>query len=193
MAYTVRELGPRTSSDFETLAEQQGSCWCIFYQRPKPIGRGLTGAEQRRINRKDKLAFVRTGRSHAILVYAGKTPVGWCQYGPADELPRIDAGRGYRKVGRPEGEEKLWRITCFFVDRKRRGQGVATIALKAALRSIEKRGGGIVEAFPVVSERMAAVPEWRWFGTPSMFQKQGFERVAPLGTSAVLMRKRISP
>jgi GNAT superfamily N-acetyltransferase len=118
--------------------------------------------------------------------------VGWCQYGTADELPRIDAGRGYRKVGRPADDARLWRITCFFVDRRHRGKGVATIALKAALRSIEKRGGGIVEAFPVVSERMAAVPEWRWFGTRSMFQKEGFKRVAPLGTSGVLMRKRIS-
>ena len=118
--------------------------------------------------------------------------MGWCQYGPADELPRIDAGRGYRKVGRPAAGGKLWRITCFFVDRKHRGKGVATIALEAALQSIRKRGGGIVEAFPVISEKMAAVPEWRWFGTPNMFQKHGFERVAVLGTSGVLMRKRIS-
>ena len=193
MAYTVRELSRRTFADFEILAEQQGSCWCIFYQRAKPAGRGLSPAEQRRINRRDKAAFVREGHSHAILVYDGRTPVGWCQYGPADELPRIDAGRGYHKVGRPTGSERLWRITCFFVDRKHRGKGIATIALEAALRSIEKRGGGIVEAFPVVSERMAAVPEWRWFGTPSMFRKHGFERVAALGTSGVLMRKRTPP
>jgi RimJ/RimL family protein N-acetyltransferase len=45
------------------------------------------------------------------------------------------------------------------VDRDHQGQGVAQVALRAALDSIGKKGGGIVEAYPVVSPRMAAVPE----------------------------------
>ena len=69
------------------------------------------------------------------------------------------------------------------VDRRYRGHGVAKLALNTALESIKKPGGGIVEANPVVSKKMAAVPEWRWFGTLSMFVKEGFLRVAPLGTS----------
>lgn len=100
---------------------------------------------------------------------------------------------GYRKVGPPAGTEKLWRITCFFVDRDYRGRGVAKLALKTALESIKRQGGGIVEAYPVVSKKMAAVAEWRWFGTPSMFERVGFKHVAPLGTSGVLMRKTVSP
>jgi len=192
MAYITRELSTRTLPDFEKLAVKQGACWCMYYQRPKPIRR--SGSEDpSRINRKDKRTLVTRGRSHAILVYEGKIPVGWCQYGPREELPRIDAGRGYRKVGPPADGERVWRITCFFVDRDHRGKGVAKIALRAALESIEKRGGGVVEAFPVVSEKMAAVPEWRWFGTPGMFRREGFVPVAPLGTSGLLMRKTIVP
>ncbi len=163
----------------------------MYYQREKPIGRGRPIAEWKQINRSDKEALVLHGRSHAILVYEGTRPIGWCQYGSRDELPRIDAGRNYRKVGPPPDPERLWRITCFFVDREYRGRGVAKFALRAALDSITRQGGGIVEAFPVVSEKMAAVPEWRWFGTPSMFRKVGFEPVAPLGTSGFLMRKTI--
>jgi GNAT superfamily N-acetyltransferase len=193
MNFRTRELGPQTLFDFEHLAEMQGSCWCLFYQRSRPIGRGMSTGALKKRNRKDKATLVRKGRSHAILVYDGTNAIGWCQYGRADELPRIDARRGYRKVGRPDGTETLWRITCFFVDRKYRGKGIATIALKAALESIKKQGGGIVEAYPVVSPRMAAVPEWRWFGTHGMFRKEGFEEVAPLGTSGALMRKTISP
>jgi len=165
----------------------------MYYQRERPVGKGLSTEEWKKINRKDKEAFVRQGRSHAILVYDDKTPVGWCQYGLRDELPRIDAGRGYRKARLAVDAEKLWRITCFFVDREYRGKGVAKIALHAALESIRKQGGGIVEAFPVVSKKMAAVPEWRWFGTPSMFRRERFKPVAPLGTSGLLMRRRILP
>lgn len=193
MVYTARELGTETLADFEKLATRQGSCWCMYYQRPKPVRRGGTAEEHRAINRRDKARLVREGRSHAILVYEDSAPIGWCQYGPREELPRIDAGRNYRKVG-PSGEgAKLWRITCFFVDRPHRGKGVAKFALRAALDSIKRQGGGIVEAYPVVSSKMAAVAEWRWFGTPSMFESEGFQFVAGLGTSGVLMRKTIAP
>jgi len=190
--YTTRELTESTLPDFERLAVKQGSCWCMFYQRSKPIDRGVSGEERKRRNQKDKRTLVRQGRSHAILVYDANTPVGWCQYGSQGELPRIDARRGYRQAAPPVEVTKLWRITCFFVDPKHRGRGVAKFALKAVLESIENQGGGVVEAYPVVSAKMAAVPEWRWFGTPGMFHREGFRTVVALGTSGVLMRKSIS-
>lgn len=188
-AYTTRELSPRTLPDFERIAARQGQCWCMFYQRPRPVDRGRTGAERKARNRRDKARLVRQGRSHAVLVYDRGEPVGWCQYGVRDELPRIDARREYKKLGPPPSTDRLWRITCFFVVPDRRGKGVARHALAAALESIARQGGGIVEAYPVVSEKMAAVPEWRWFGTPGMFVREGFATVASLGTSGILMRK----
>jgi GNAT superfamily N-acetyltransferase len=191
--FRIQELSSSTWPAFEKLAMKQGGCWCIYYQRPKPVGRGLSTEEWKKINRKDKENLVLQGRSHAILVYDDKTPVGRCQYGSRDELPRIDAGRGYRKVRPLVGPEKIWRITCFFVDKDYRGQGIAKIALHAALESISRQGGGIVEAYPVVSKKMAEVPEWRWFGTPNMFRKERFNPVAPLGTSGLLMRRTILP
>lgn len=192
-SYTTRELGPDTWPDFERLAPQQGSCWCMYYHRPSPLSRRISREERIALNKKDKETLVRQGRSHAALVYDGETLAGWCQYGPKEELPRIDAGRNYKKVGPSTSDKKLWRITCFFVDKKHRGLGVAKAALDSALESIEKQGGGIVEAYPVVSKKLVANPEWVWFGTPSMFQKHGFKSVAPLGTSYMLMRKTISP
>ena len=193
MAFTTRELSPGTLADFEALAAKQGNCWCMFYQRAKPLRGKMAGVERKRRNAEDKRTLVREGRAHAILVYERGTPVGWCQYGGREELPRIDAGRSYRKVDPPPGSKPLWRITCFFVDREHRGKGVAEIALRAALGSIQRQGGGLVEAYPVVSTKMAAVPEWRWFGTPGMFRRNGFRTVVPLGTSLVLMRRTIPP
>src|SRR5438093_11153376 len=94
--YSVRELSVRTLSDFETLAIKQGGCWCIFYQRANPLRPGTTSEERKRRNRWDKRALVRRGRSHAILVYDGRTPVGRRQYGGADDLPRTDPRRSDR-------------------------------------------------------------------------------------------------
>ena len=192
MDFTVRELSSDTYADFERLASKQGGCWCMYYQRAKPV-RGAHGQELKMVNQRDKKALVRSGRSHAILVCSGETPVGWCQYGVKEELPRIDAGRGYKKIGPPKTDQKLWRITCFFTERAFRGRGVSKFALNTALQSITKQGGGIVEAYPVVSKKMTAVAEWRWFGTPGMFEREGFKQVGPLGTSWTLMRKTVSP
>jgi hypothetical protein len=53
---------------------------------------------------------VREGRAHAALVYDGAQGVGWCQFGPVGELPRIKHQKAYR-----DGLAELpdWRITCF--------------------------------------------------------------------------------
>ncbi len=191
--FSVKELSSSTWPDFVKLVMKQGSCWCMHYQLPKPVWKGPPTEESKKIIKKRKETLVRQGRSHAILVYDDKTPVGWCQYGTRDELPRIDAGRNYRKIEPPVRAEKLWRITCFFVDQAYRGKGVSKIALHAAIEAIRKQGGGIVEAYPIVSKKMAAVPEWRWFGTPNMIRRERFKPVAPLGTSGLLMRRTVSP
>lgn len=192
MAYTTRELSVNTYPDFEKLAAKQGGCWCTYYQRGGPLTTKLTRNARKQVNRKYKSKLVREGRSHAALVYDGETPVGWCQYGTQDELPLTDSWGGVRKIEPPPGEKRLWRITCFYVDRNHRGKGVAKAGLRAALSSIQNLGGGVVEAYPVVSKKMAAVPSQRWFGTPGMFEKEGFNTVAPLGTSLVLMRKTVT-
>ncbi len=127
------------------------------------------------------------GCSHGILVYDGREPIGWCQYGPKEELPRVDAGRKYRKLSLDSDGEKLWRITCFCVDKRYRNRGVASVGLRAALSSIRKKGGGLVEGYPATRKGALAV----WFGTKSMFENEGFEVVAPFGRSNVLMRKTI--
>ena len=97
--------------------------------------RGKTFAQKR----SEKECRVREGRAHAALVYDGPTCVGWCQFGPTEELPRIKHQRAYR-----EGLTALpdWRITCFFVDKSCRGKGIASAALDGALKEIARLGGG---------------------------------------------------
>lgn len=186
-SYTARELTPARWADFEKLFAKHGGvqagCWCMFYHRPRPVA----GARRASRNRQDKRALVRRGRSHGILVYAEGQAVGWCQFGPRDELPRIDAGRNYRELALP-GAVKLWRITCFFVDRDHRRRGVAQIALRAALQAIRKRGGGLVEAYPATNPRAVAT----WFGSVAMFERERFRQEAVLGKSNVVMRRRVT-
>ncbi|MGK9166502.1 hypothetical protein KXR53_09415 [Inquilinus limosus] len=63
---------------------------------------------------------MRDSQSHAALVYDGAACIGWCQFGPVEELPRIKHQRACR-----DGLAALpdWRISCFFVDRSHRRRG----------------------------------------------------------------------
>lgn len=193
--YSTKELTRETLQDFERLFETHPapgaySCWCMYNHRPRPLPESKkldSRMESAARNRRKKRELVESGCSHGILVYAKGEPVGWCQYGPKDELPRIDNIRSYRRLVTEGGMNKVWRITCFVVDKKHRKRGLAGVALKAALDAIRKKGGGYVEAYPII--RWGAYSEYR--GTVSIFQKEGFKIVAPLGKSNVLMRRAI--
>jgi len=160
-------------------------------------------AERALRNRREKRQLVEKGRAHGILVYANSEPIGWCQYGFREELPRIDKSRNYQALASRGASVLLWRITCFVVDRKHRKRGVATAALRAALESIRKKGGGVVEAYPLSDwdnlrrselRRRGHAPSFgnvSTHGTVSMFEKHGFEIVAPFGGTNVLMRRMV--
>lgn len=192
--FTFKELDDSTWPDFEKLFARHGvpsSCWCIGYQRERSRERemkdlGLAERDMREHNRQAKKRLVAAGRSHGVLVYSGGSPIGWCAYGPREEFPRIDRGRYYKKLGLPEEGRKFWRIVCLVVDKDHRRQGVATAALVAALASIRRQGGGVVEAYPMVSKNGGS--QSLWFGTVGMFEREGFTAVAPMGPSC-LMRK----
>lgn len=151
-----------------------------------------TRAERAVRNHQQKAKLVEKGRAHGILLYANGEPVGWCQYGPREELPRVDNGQKYRRLALEDGTERLWRITCFVVDKKYRRKGVASAALEVALEAIRKKGGGVVEAYPVSKTDQGS--NYIYSGTVTMFEKAGFKTVAPLGegrTTTVVMRRTI--
>jgi len=200
-AYTTKELSKKTWPDFERLFSQKNGwdfCWCMHFHRPRGLPKNkwlYTRAERGVRNRREKRELVERECGHGILVYAKGEPVGWCQYGPREELPRIDNSRKYRGLAPEGGTDRLWRITCFAVLKKYRKRGVATTALKAALGAIRKKGGGLVEAYPITRWETRAFGNESTHGTARMFEKAGFNAVAPFGSTRfsthVLMRRTV--
>lgn len=82
-----------------------------------------------------------------------------------------------------------WRITCFFVDRAYRGQGVAAAALEGALREIDRLGGGTVESYAEGVEGRSVSASFLYNGTIGMFERQGFERTRRLGKNHWVVTK----
>lgn len=184
-----RPLSPSTWPAFAALVEKHhgifGGCWCIaFHLGP---GEAKLGAAAYRRMREER---VRQGRAHAALVFDGPNAVGWCQFGSTEELPHIRSRKAYE-----EGLDRLpdWRITCFFVDRERRGQRIATFALDGALQAIAELGGGLVEAYPEDYEGKRISSSFLCSGTAGLFEKAGFRKARKIAMHRWVVRRTIRP
>ena len=151
----------------------------MFFQRPK----GFDASAYDK-NRKDKRSLVKQGLAHGTIVYCGGDPVGWCEFGPREELPRVDAKKGY--VPSSEG---AWRITCLFVSKGHRKRGLARLAVDRSLLAMEALGAKAVEAYPVDGVTSSSL---LWSGTPGLFRASGFTRVSRLGKSSWVYLRTLS-
>jgi GNAT superfamily N-acetyltransferase len=185
--YDVRPLDTDSWDAFAALVEKHngvwGGCWCLeFHPKNPERGKSLEG------NRALKRRLVTEGDAHAALVFDGEHAVGWCQYGTPEELPNITHRKEYDAL---LTEASDYRLTCFFVDRDHRREGVAEAALHGALDLISKAGGGIVEAFPYDTGGGKANASFLYNGTRSLFEQAGFEYLRPKGKNHCVMRKRV--
>jgi GNAT superfamily N-acetyltransferase len=186
MRYTIRPLDASTWAAFAELAERNngifGGCWCTGYHGEL----SRTDAAQ---NRAGKERRVREGRAHASLVIdENGSAQGWCQYGSPEELPGIKHRREYDKAAPPPPD---WRITCIFVDKKHRGQGIARAALQGALDQIASLGGGLVEAISEATAGREAQGRFLFSATVELFDQNDFTRVRQVGKHAWIVSKVI--
>lgn len=182
--YTVQRLEPATWDAFAELVERNngiyGGCWCIPYH--VEYRRGVDDP------RTLKQTLVNAGRAHAALVMdQDGLAQGWCQYGTSHALD-LRWMREYAKDPPPEAE---WRITCVFVDKRHRGEGVARTALEGALAQIASSGGGRVEAISETTAGRVAQARFLFSGTVELFEECGFRRVRQVGKHAWIVTRMI--
>ena len=186
---TTRPLAPETWDAFADLAERHngvfGGCWCTWFH--------TMNAEKTRDaddNRALKQRLVEEGRAHAALVFDGEVAVGWCEYGACQELPNIN----HRKQYEAERDELPdYRLTCFFIDKRYRRQGVSAVALRGALDLIAQAGGGVVEAYPQDTGGKQITASFLYNGTRSLFEQAGFTYDRPKGKNHCVMTTTVAP
>ena len=173
-SFTTRALTPDTWGDFAAIVERHhgvwGGCWCLAFH--------VDGKEQGPQRQARKARHVAQGTAQAALVYDGDRCVGWCQFGRPQDLPRIKHARSYQSAGAPLPD---WRITCLFVDKAYRGQGVARVAIAGALAQMASLGGGRVESYPEDVEGRKVSPGFLYNGRLEAFEQAGFCRERQLG------------
>jgi GNAT superfamily N-acetyltransferase len=186
---TTRALTPETWDAFADLAERHngvwGGCWCTWFHTTH-AEKTFTADDNRAL----KQRLVTEGRAHAALVFDGEDAVGWCEYGVLAELPNINHRKEYEAgvVTPPD-----YRLTCFFIDRRYRRQGVAGVALSGALDLIAQAGGGIVEAYPQDTGGKQITASFLYSVTRSLFEQAGFTYTRPKGKNHCVMTKTVPP
>ena len=183
---THRALSEETWEAYAALIDAHGGvfggCWCLVFHS----GTGGGSYEERKARKK---AMVAAGTTHAALVFDGADCIGWAQYGRPDEVDEIRCRKAYEAELGPEPPD--WRITCFFIDRRYRRQGVAAVALEGALAAIAAQGGGRVEAYPEALTGQKTAAGFLWGGTLGLFERAGFTGERKIGKNRWVVAGRI--
>jgi hypothetical protein len=187
--YTIRALTPETFDDFAALVERNkgmfASCWCTKFH-PNCADKGRTAEGNRAL----KQRLVAEGIAHAALVYDGDQAVAWAEYGTPDELPDIQHRKEYLATAARLPD---YRVTCIQVERARRGQGLAALALRGAVELIAHAGGGIVEGYPHDTGGVRKKnSSFLYNGTRTMYEREGFTYDRPKGLGNCVMVRRVT-
>lgn len=180
---TFQPATPDRWSDLEGLFGERGACggcWCMFWRLPrKQFDAGKGSANRRALK-----TIVRSGAEPGVLAYRGDEPIGWCAIAPREEYVALERSR----ILQPVDDRPVWSISCLFIKKPYRRQGVSSKLLRAAVDFAANHGAKIVEGYPVEPGSQKLPDPFLWHGIPSAFLKAGFKEVLRRSKSRPIMR-----
>jgi GNAT superfamily N-acetyltransferase len=178
----VEPVTPAHWSDLEALFGERGACggcWCMAFRRTRKEFDANKGEGNRRVLRR----LVKSGAPVGVLAYKGTEPVGWCAVAPKSEFIVLLNSRNFSALQDP----RVWSVTCFFITKEHRGQGVGLALLKGAIKLAKENGAKVVEGYPHEPSQQLPAP-FVWTGIASVFRNAGFKEVERKSKHRPLMR-----
>ena len=169
-----------TAGDFEALFGGPGGpkpCWCMTWRAtPEEIKNSKGPARRMQI-----LGRIADGVPVGLLGYDDGEPVAWVSIAPRDT---------FRNLGGPGAtdDEDIWSLTCMYVRRQLRGEGLGRQLVAAAVAHAKKCKADILEAYPVAPSS----PSYRFMGFVPAFEGFGFVEVGKAGIRRHVMRLTLS-
>jgi GNAT superfamily N-acetyltransferase len=183
---TFHPLTPDRWADFETLFGPRGACggcWCMFWRlKRSEFNQGKGDGNKAAMH-----ALVDGSEVPGILAYADGKAVGWCAVAPREDYP----GLGRSRILKPLDDQPVWSVSCFFVAKDYRNRGVSVAILKAAANHVRKRGGRIVEGYPIDTQGKEMPAPFVWHGLASAFRAAGFKECARGSPTRPIMRRTL--
>ena len=185
---TFKPLTPERWADLEKLFGPRGACagcWCMWWR----LARGQWRAQRGAGNRAAFKQVVGANEVPGLLAYSDNQPVGWCAVAPRDAFPSLDRSRVLARVD----NQPVWSISCFFIAAAFRRRRVSAALVRAAVDHVARRGGGIIEGYPVEPANPKSTDIYSWTGIASSFRDAGFKEVARRSLTRPIMRRRVRP
>jgi GNAT superfamily N-acetyltransferase len=177
-------LTPERWLDLEKLFGERGACggcWCMVWRLPRAGWLAARGDGNKRAFRR----LVRNNARPGVLAYVGNEPIGWCAVAPRAAYVWLKRSRVLAVLD----DRPVWSISCLFVARPYRRQGVSVKLIKAATEFARSQGAEVVEAYPVVPYTGAMPAAFAWTGTLSAYEAAGFREVARRSDARPIMRR----
>jgi GNAT superfamily N-acetyltransferase len=175
--------------DLEHLFGENGACagcWCMWWRYSSQEYKADKGEGNRR---KLQALLEQSDTPPGLLAYATDDTgeldcAGWVAVAPRSEYPRMERGSVLRRID----AQPVWSVSCLFIAKPYRRQGLSITLIDAAARHAFAHGAAIVEGYPFDPKREAA-PAFIWTGTTAAYQRAGFAEVARNSPARPIMRR----
>jgi len=177
------QLTSSTWKQFESLMGEKGgcgNCWCMFFRLPyntfqanKPEG-----------NKKIMKQLVNKGEPQGLIAFINDQPVGWIAMAPREDYMKIENSRVFKRID----DKPVWSITCFFIKKEFRHNGLSKQLIKGAIDFAKKKSIKTLEAYPAIPYAEKVPHPFLWVGVLSAFIKNGFRIVKQSSKSRAMVR-----
>ena len=182
---SIKPIKRNLWSDLEELFDSNGACggcWCMNWKLRGKAYEEAKGYETRQMHK----SLVDSGVVTGLLAYWHGEVAGWVAVEPRKAYEKL----AHSRVLKPVDDEEVWSITCFFVAKKFRHNGIAVELIKASVQHVSQMGGKIVEGYPVDAPKDSPAP-FIFTGTASAFRQANFKEVARYAPTRPIFRFEI--
>jgi GNAT superfamily N-acetyltransferase len=179
---------PATADRWDDLEELFGSrgacggCWCMAWRKRKKD----FDAGKYEVNRRALKKLTASKVPPGVLLYSGDEVVGWCSIAPRTEFVRLEASR----VLAPVDDKPVWSVSCFFVKKGFRNQGLSVELLNGAMEFARKHGAKIIEGYP--NDLTDTLPDaFVWTGLMGSYKRAGFKEAVRRSAAKPIVRKEL--
>jgi len=119
------------------------------------------------------------GPPPGLIAFDGELAVGWCQLTPRALLPWLD--RAWQRID----NLPVWSISCFYVRKEYRRQGITSALIQKAIETARKAGVPSLEGYPLDADLS---PSATGTGYVSTFLRAGFRVVGRRSHARPILR-----
>jgi GNAT superfamily N-acetyltransferase len=190
---SFKELNASTWKDYELLMGEKGGCggcWCMLFRLPykqfqenKPDG-----------NKAMMKQLAGESNQLGLIAFRNNEPAGWIAFAPREDYIKLDNSRSFKRID----DKPVWSITCFFIKKEYRNQGLSRQLIKGAIDFAKNLPAGkagkkikILEAYPAIPYNKKVPPPFLWVGILSAFTDNGFKVVQQKSKSRAMVRLQL--